>query len=90
MSVDKARKLVSEVSAIAKKYGLDYFIVTEGASGYSSSHNNDAIKTARKNHTEWEKKHGHDPDEDWEKNVNESTFDFDPNEFSFNKKQNFK
>lgn len=73
MSVDKARKFVSEVSGIAKKYRLDYFIVTEGASGYSSSHNNDAIKIARENHTKWEKKHGHDPDEDWSENINEAT-----------------
>ena len=72
-SVAKSREFVSEVSKLAKKYGLDYFIATEGASGYSSSHNNDAIKTARKNHTEWEKKHGHDPNEDWGDNINEST-----------------
>lgn len=62
----EARKFVSEVGKIAKKYNANYFIVTDGASGISNN-GNEAVSHARKSQIEWEKKKGFDPDEDWSK-----------------------
>ena len=72
--VETARKFVRDVGKLAKKYDANYFIVTDGASGTSNT-GNPAVKHARDCHIEWEKKHGHDPYEDWSKDdkVNEST-----------------
>lgn len=67
--LDTARKFVSEVGKLAKKYNANYFVVTDGASGTSNS-GNPAVKHARDCQIEWEKKNGFDPDEDW--SVNES------------------
>lgn len=61
-----ARKFVKEVDKLAKKYNANYFIVTDGASGISNN-GNPAVKNARNAQIEWEKKHGFDPDEDWNK-----------------------
>ena len=60
----KARQFISEVSALAGRYGLPFFVVTDGASGMS---NNDceAVAHARKAHTEWETAHKIDPEHDW-------------------------
>lgn len=70
--VKTARKFVSEVGKLAKKYDANYFIVTDGASGIHNN-GNPAVKNARDSQVEWEKKHGFDPDEDWSKtNINES------------------
>ena len=71
--VDTARKFVSEVKELAKKYDANFFIVTDGASGIRNN-GNPAVKNARDAQIEWEKKNGFDPDEDWSKdtNVNES------------------
>ena len=70
--VKTARKFVSEVGKLAKKYDANYFIVTDGASGVHNN-GNPAVKNARDSQVEWEKKHGFDPDEDWSKtNINES------------------
>ena len=63
--VSSARKFVSEVGRIAKKYDANYFIVTDGASGIHNDGSNDAVSHARKSHVEWEQSHGFDPDEDW-------------------------
>lgn len=66
--MEEARKFISEVSKIAKKYNANYFIVTDGASGTYTKNITDKdnpIIMARKNQIEWEKKHGFDPDEDW-------------------------
>ena len=62
----EARKFVSEVGRIAKKYNANYFIVTDGVSGISNN-GNEAVSHARKSQIEWEKKKGFDPDEDWSK-----------------------
>ena len=62
--VKTARKFVSEVGKLAKKYDANYFIVTDGASGIHNN-GNPAVKNARDSQVEWEKKHGFDPDEDW-------------------------
>lgn len=61
-----ARKFVSEVGKLAKKYDANYFLVTDGASG-TSNQGNPAVSHARQSHEEWEKHHGFDPDEDWSK-----------------------
>lgn len=61
---DKARRFVVEVAHLAEKYGLDYFVVTEGASG-TSSRGCAAVDHARKRHMEWEMAHGIDPEHDW-------------------------
>ena len=60
----KARKFVSEVGELAKKYNLPYFVVTDGASGISNN-NCEAVRHARESHVEWEKKHNIDPNHKW-------------------------
>ena len=47
---------------------MDYhiFFLTEGAS-CTMNNGNDAVRNAREKHTEWEREHGYDPDEDWSK-----------------------
>ena len=73
--VSTARRFVSDVRELAKKYDANFFVVTDGASGYSNGNgeNNPAVKNARAQQIEWEKKNGFDPDEDWEKKpVNET------------------
>lgn len=64
----EARSFCSEVKELAKKYNLDFFVVTEGASSYSCSKNTEAVKEARKSHVKWESSKGFDPLEDWAKN----------------------
>ncbi len=61
----KARRFVVEVSELAKSYGLNYFVVTDGASGISNV-DNPAVANARKCHEEWELANGIDPEEEWE------------------------
>ena len=60
----KARQFVSEVAALAKKYELPFFIVTDGASAVNNI-NCDAVEHARMAHVEWEIQHGIDPEHDW-------------------------
>lgn len=60
----KARQFVSEVIQLSKKYGLNCFVITDGASGISNN-GNPAIAHARKCHTEWERSNGIDPNHDW-------------------------
>lgn len=64
-NIVKARQFLIEVEKLSKKYKLDFFIVTEGASMYSNSHNTDAVRNARNKQIEWEKTNKYDPDEDW-------------------------
>lgn len=77
-NVDEARKFIKEVDKSAKKYGANYFIVTDGASKTSNGINgknptsNPAVKNARDTQVQWEKENGFDPDEDWKKGT-EST-----------------
>ena len=56
----KSRKFVSEVLELAKKYNLNVFVVTDGASGIRNNVNQ-AVKHAIDSHIEWEKQHGYDP-----------------------------
>lgn len=65
--VKTARKFVSEVDKLAKKYDANYFIVTDGASGTRNS-GNPAVRNAREAQIKWENEHGFDPDEDWSLN----------------------
>lgn len=62
----KARAFCSEVEKISKKYNLEYFFVTEGASS-TKVKNSGAVRNARNNHINWEKENGYDPNEDWSK-----------------------
>lgn len=78
----EARKFVSEVVKLAKKYKANFFIVTDGASAVSMkdidpNDNSNAIANARNSQIEWEKKYGFDPDEDWSKNEKIGKEDFD-------------
>jgi energy-coupling factor transporter ATP-binding protein EcfA2 len=70
-----ARKFVSDVGKLAKKYDANYFIVTDGASG-TRNNGNPAVRNARLAQEKWERENGFDPDEDWSKPIKE-TFDFD-------------
>ena len=63
---DKARAFVSEVRALAEKYGVDFFVVTQGASA-TSSRGCEAVDHARECHTKWERERGIDPQHDWSK-----------------------
>ena len=61
-----ARKFCSDFEKLAKKYNANFFLVTDGAS-ITRNDGNSAVSHARECHKEWERKHGHDPDEDWVK-----------------------
>lgn len=65
----KARQFCLEVTDLAKKYDLSFFVVTEGASAINNT-DCEAVKNARDNHKKWELEHNFDPDENW----NEETF----------------
>ena len=68
--VENTRKFVTEVRSLAKKYNANFFIVTDGASGYSNGNggtNNPAVKAMRQAMDKWELDHGFDPKEDWSK-----------------------
>ena len=56
--------LVAETAKRAKQLGLNFFIVTDGASGISNI-DNAAVEHARKCHMEWERAHDIDPEHDW-------------------------
>ncbi len=61
-----ARRFVGEVAALAERYGLNFFIVTDGASGIRNQ-GNPAVENARLRHMEWERLNGIDPEHDWAK-----------------------
>lgn len=60
----RAREFVAQVAQLAAKHGLNFFVVTDGASGISNT-SNPAVEHARKCHMEWERAHGIDPEHDW-------------------------
>lgn len=74
MSVDEktalARRFVAEVTELAAKYGLNFFVVTDGASGIRNS-GNPAVAHARKAHMEWECANNVNSAHDWSENPNE-------------------
>ena len=53
--LNKTRKFCLEVKALAKKYNLPFFFLTDGAST-TSNNGCVAVKNARDNHIEWEMK----------------------------------
>ena len=63
-----ARKFCLEVKAIAKKYNVPFFVVTDGASAISNN-GCSAVANARKNHIKWEIVNGINPDHDWSKDI---------------------
>ena len=60
----KPQQFCEEVTNLAQKYNLPFFIVTKGASA-TSNNGCEAVKNARDNHIKWENDHGFDPNEDW-------------------------
>jgi len=70
--VEIARKFCSEVKALADKYNLSFFLVTEGAS-ITKNNGCEAIKNARSAHKEWERCHGFDLEETWQWEENNRT-----------------
>ena len=76
-----ARNFVTEVSKLAKKHNANFFLVTDGASGYSNGNEttNEAVKLARDNQIKWEKEKGFDPDENWAKEATEDEDDIEKN-----------
>lgn len=64
--IKQSRKFCQKVKELAKEYDLSFFVVTEGASAISNN-GCEAVKNARDNHIKWEKEHGFDPYEDWDK-----------------------
>ena len=74
MSVDEkialARRFVAEVAELAAKYGLNFFVVTDGASGIRNS-GNPAVEHARKAHMEWKRANNVDSAHDWSENPDE-------------------
>ena len=65
-NIKEARKFLTKVKLLARKYDANFFIVTDGASAISNK-GNEAVSHARKCHEVWERQHGEDPDEDWSK-----------------------
>ena len=65
-----SRDFLRDIEEINKKYGLSYFVVTEGASA-TRNNGHDAVRNAREAHKKWERKHGYDPDHDWGNKINE-------------------
>jgi len=62
----QARAFVEAVRKLALKRKLNYFVVTDGASGISNN-GNPAVRNAREAQIKWELEHGADPYEDWSK-----------------------
>ena len=65
---ETARKFVAEVKDLAKKYNLNVFVVTDGASG-TENNGNEFIKKHRNLQIQLEKENGLNPNEDWSKNL---------------------
>ena len=65
MTLTKAQQFCQEVKNLALKYGLSFFVVTEGASAIQNK-NCEAVAHARQAHIKWEKEHGIDPEHSWE------------------------
>lgn len=65
MTLTKAQQFCQEVKNLAQKYGLSFFVVTEGASAIQNK-DCEAVANARKAHIKWEKEHGIDPNHSWE------------------------
>lgn len=62
--LNEARKFVEAVRRMALKKKLNFFLVTDGASGISNN-GNPAVRNAREAQIKWELENGSDPYEDW-------------------------
>lgn len=62
--LDEARKFVEAVRRMALKRKLNFFLVTDGASGIRNN-GNPAVRNAREAQIKWELENGSDPYEDW-------------------------
>ena len=62
------RQFLFEVKKLAKEYGCNFFIVSDGASVISNN-GNKIIDEHRKLQIELDKKMGVDPNEDWSKEM---------------------
>ena len=69
-NVKKSRQFIMQVDKLAKKYGVNYFIVTDGASKIHNN-GNPAVKHARDEHIKWELDNNSDPYEDWSNKAKE-------------------
>jgi hypothetical protein len=57
---DKAQQFCNQVRKLAQEYGVNFFVITDGASAVSND-GNAAIKAARESHEKWELENGYDP-----------------------------
>lgn len=64
--IDKVRAFLDDVRRLADEYGLNFFVITDGASAVSNN-GNPAIRAAREAHEKWELENGYDPNGDWSK-----------------------
>ena len=62
----KARLFCKDVEQLSKKYKLEYFFVTEGASK-AKVEKCDAVKTAKEDHIIWKNQNNADSYDDWGK-----------------------
>lgn len=63
----EARKFIDEVKKLALKKNLNFFLVTDGASGISNR-GNPAVRNAREAQIKWELENGYNPYDDWGRN----------------------
>lgn len=75
----KAREFCAKVRDLANEYDLPFFVVTDDASA-TKNNGCEAVRVARENHINWERKNGFDPDEDWS-NEKVCYIDFPSNEY---------
>jgi len=61
----RVKHFLLDVKEIARKYGLPFFIVTDGASMIDNS-GCVAVDHARKTHATWEKENNIDPSHEWD------------------------
>lgn len=59
-----SKQFVAKVRELAVRYNVNFFVVTDGASGYSNN-GNPAVKNARDAHIRWEQENDLDPYYDW-------------------------
>ena len=62
MNDESVIRFIKEVHELAKRYNVNYFIVSDGVSA-TRNNGNDAVFSARQAHRNWEIEHGFDPDE---------------------------
>lgn len=61
----EVRKFLAEVKELARKYNVNFFIVTDGASMIDNN-GSEAVENCRQAHIKWELEHGLNPWEDFD------------------------